>query len=110
MDATSSSNWRCCRRSPASEYLMKRFDLTATWRVRASIHIGTGLSRNGIADRIVRLDPATRQPCLPGDAVKGAIRGLAERVVRWLAPTTNSESEEHSIPAHPALVRLFAPQ
>jgi len=89
---------------------MKRFELTAVWRVSGSLHIGTGLSRNGVADRIIRIGPSTGRPMVPGDAVKGAIRGLAERTVRWLAPTTEPEGRDDSVPKHPALRRLFRVQ
>src|SRR5208283_2033725 len=92
------------------EGIMKRFELTAVWRVPGSLHIGTGLSRNGVADRIIRIDPSTRRPMVPGDAVKGAVRGLAERTVRWLAPATKPEGNDDSIPKHPALRRLFRVQ
>jgi len=47
------------------------------------------------------------QPFIPGDAVKGAIRGSAERLVRWLGVVLGEE-EDNSAPKHPALRRLFA--
>jgi len=87
------------------------FELTAKWYIAAPLHVGTGLSRASIADRTVRLirDPVTGEmiPVVPGDAVKGAVRGSAERLVRWLAPDLADEEEDHSLPVAPALRRIF---
>ena len=87
---------------------MTNFEFTARWTIPMPLHLGTGLSLRGIADRTIRLDPDGK-PLIPGDAVKGGVRSLAERAVRWLAPQTKPETEEDSRPAHPALRRIFAP-
>lgn len=102
---------------------MSRFQLTATWAFASPFHIGTGLSGSG-ADRTVRAhrryrdgrDPDDRTPeggiVIPeisGDAFKGAVRGSAERMVRWLVhPRGLEEGTDDSWPRHPALRRIFA--
>ena len=87
---------------------MTPFEITARWTVPTPLHLGTGLSHAGVADRTIRRD-AAGLPIIPGDAVKGAIRSLAERAVRWLGPDTRPESEDDSRPTHPALRRIFSP-
>ena len=106
---------------------MTGFQLTATLSFRTSFHIGTGLSGAGV-DRTVRVrervekdedDPkaiAKRfiTPDLTGEAIKGSIRGSAERILRWLIapemPEGLPEGELDSLPKHPALQRIFAAQ
>ncbi len=85
---------------------MSGFKLEFTWVFDTPIHFGTGLSRSGFADRLIRLD-ANKNPYLPGDAVKGAVRGSAERLARWLGAPVKVEAEDHSLPGHPVLERLF---
>jgi CRISPR/Cas system CSM-associated protein Csm3 (group 7 of RAMP superfamily) len=80
-----------------------------TWEVTAPLHVGSGLSRPGLADRLIRLT-AKGEPFIPGDAVKGAIRGAAERLVRWLHPSLPPEAEDHSRPVSPVLQRIFSPE
>jgi CRISPR/Cas system CSM-associated protein Csm3 (group 7 of RAMP superfamily) len=80
-----------------------------TWEVAAPLHVGSGLSRPGFADRLIRLT-TQGEPFIPGDAVKGAIRSAAERLVRWLHPTLPGEAEDHSRPASPVLQRIFSPE
>src|ERR1039458_4207656 len=106
--------------------VMAAFQLTATWSFRSQFHIGTGLSGGG-ADRAVRKRTILRDddepdestsavvrgprtiPEVSGDAIKGAIRGSAERMVRWLIhPRELPEQEDNSWPRHPALRRIFA--
>ena len=36
---------------------MTNFELTARWTIPTPLHLGTGLSLRGIADRTIRLDP-----------------------------------------------------
>lgn len=79
------------------------------WTAQGPTHVGTGISRLGHADRLIRCDWEHR-PVIPGDAVKGAIRGTAERLLRWLLPGTPQGPEESSMPDHPVLRRIFAPQ
>jgi hypothetical protein len=106
---------------------MSGFQLTATWSFASSFHVGTGLSGGG-ADRTVRSREIIRGdededdsesddskadririPEITGEAVKGAIRGSAERIVRWLIhPRPLEEEKDNSIPRHPALRRIFA--
>lgn len=81
-------------------------EMKAVWAFDGPLHMGTGLSQAGVADRIVRFD-TNGKAHIPGDAVKGAIRGAAERIVRWLVPVAKDEVDAHSIPRHPVLRRLF---
>src|SRR5881397_143318 len=79
------------------------------WKLLGPLHAGTGLSRGGYADRLIRRD-ADGNPFLPGDAVKGAIRMSAERLLRWLHPQFPiREEEDKSLPTHPILRRIFQP-
>ncbi len=78
------------------------------WRLDGPLHIGSGLSRIGHADRLIRRD-RDRRPHLPGDAVKGAIRMSAERLLRWLDSETGLEPEDKSLPSHPITRRIFNP-
>jgi hypothetical protein len=110
-----------------------RLVIEATWSFPEAVHIGTGLSREGAADRLIRVERRRKKrlsadddqpddlekwdprdlievPLIPGDAVKGAIRGSAERVVRWLVPDLREEAADHSLPEHPAVGRIFASQ
>jgi CRISPR/Cas system CSM-associated protein Csm3 (group 7 of RAMP superfamily) len=87
---------------------MSSFKLEATWLFKTALHVGTGLSRAGYVDRIVRSDRAGN-PALPADAVKGAIRMSAERLWRWQdgnAPPDPDPSS--SLPRNPVLRRIFA--
>jgi CRISPR/Cas system CSM-associated protein Csm3 (group 7 of RAMP superfamily) len=84
---------------------MSRIEITWKWCFSGALQIGTGLAKAGDADRLIRLENG--QPFIPGDAVKGAIRGSAERLVRWLGAVL-PEDDDSSTPKHPALIRLFA--
>lgn len=86
-----------------------RHVITARWTFHGPLHMGTGNSNAAEADRTIQWDAARNQPVLRGDAIKGAVRGAAERLVRWLVPEVAAEKEQHSLPAHPALRRLFTP-
>jgi CRISPR/Cas system CSM-associated protein Csm3 (group 7 of RAMP superfamily) len=81
--------------------------VTFTWKIRGSLHIGTGMSRLGDVDRIIRLD-RQGEPAIEGEQLKGAIRGSAERLIRWLGAA--SEPKCDSYPQHPVMRRLFAPR
>ena len=86
---------------------MRQIKITSIWRFPSPLHVGTGLSQAGVGDRTIRLDKGV--PVIPGDAAKGATRMAAERLLRWLAPGTEAEAGEHSVPRHALLRRLFAP-
>ena len=77
------------------------------WQLQDFLHIGTGMSRAGYADRTIRVD-SEGAVFLNGGAVKGAIRGSAERIARWLYPNIPAEREDESMPKHPMLRRVFA--
>jgi len=86
--------------------------LSWTWTTAGPLHIGNGFSRAGFVDRAVRLDPAGHAIC-PGSAVKGAIRGSAEQLVRWLLASSGhplpEESDRESFPRSEVVRRIFAP-
>ena len=54
-----------------------------TWKSTSPLHVGSGLSRPGVADSLVQRDH-DRNPIIPGEAVKGALRMAAEQVAAWL--------------------------
>ncbi len=88
---------------------MSEVTIEFNWKIRGPLHVGTGLSRIGDADRLIRLS-ADDSPYIPGEAVKGAVRGAAERLARWLgADVKAGESDADSTPKHPMLRRLFSP-
>jgi CRISPR/Cas system CSM-associated protein Csm3 (group 7 of RAMP superfamily) len=94
--------------------MSNHFEFSGIWKVAGALHVGTGLG-DGRADRTIRLQERTdargvpiQIPVIPGEAVKGAVRSSAERLVRWLAAShVKDESKDHSRPGHPALTRLF---
>ncbi len=89
---------------------MAELTIRFTWKVETPLHVGTGMSRAGYVDRVVRSHDG--RPYLPGDAVKGAIRGSAERLYHWLVPTAKPEAddEKSSLPRNGVLCRIFAPE
>ncbi len=82
-----------------------------TWITTTPLAIHSGLARAGGTDRAVRASGNAGALCpeLPGEAVKGAIREAAERILRWRGKNSESEKPDRSVPTHPALNRLFAP-
>ena len=54
-----------------------------TWNSTSPLHVGSGLSRPGVADNLVQRDHEGN-PIIPGEAVKGALRMAAEQVAAWL--------------------------
>ena len=65
-----------------------------TWAVDTAMHLGSGLSRAGFADRLIQRD-AQGNPRLPNDAVKGALRMSAERVAAWLGASQEAFYHEN---------------
>ncbi len=76
------------------------------WQFRSPLHLGTGLSQPGFADRIIRRN-GRGEIEMAGDAVKGAIRLSAERLVGWSGVSQPAENDEDSELRHPALKRIF---
>jgi hypothetical protein len=76
------------------------------WKTERPLHLGTGIARAGYADRIIQL--VHGKPRIRGEAVKGAIRGAAERLSRWLDYKQGPEDADGSAPTHPVLSRIFA--
>lgn len=85
---------------------MGKVGIEAEWLIETPLHLGTGLSRPGYADRIVQKRSDGRAE-LNGEAFKSVVRGAAERLLRWYA-TLPEESWDKSYPNHPLLERLFA--
>ena len=85
---------------------MENIAITWRWETSRPFHIGSGFSRAGFVDRTVRLEDG--YAVLPSDAVKGAIRGSAEQMARWLGSKVK-ESDTESIPRIPVLRNIFAP-
>ncbi|MEM5787079.1 MAG: RAMP superfamily CRISPR-associated protein [Syntrophobacteraceae bacterium] len=86
--------------------------LECIWTIEGPLMIGTGQSRAGYADSIVRTKSGEGTPIIPGDAVKGAIRQSAELLSRWLMNDGNSRShrmDDESFPNNPVVRRIFAP-
>lgn len=67
---------------------MKTIKLTWTWTTESPLHVGSGLSRPGVADRLIRRDDRGN-PLIPGDAVRGALRMSAEQLMAWLGRATS---------------------
>jgi CRISPR/Cas system CSM-associated protein Csm3 (group 7 of RAMP superfamily) len=78
-----------------------------TWTTKTPLRIHTGMARAGSVDRTVR--ERDGKPVLPGEAVKASIREAAERILRWQKNSLSAEKNDASIPTHPVLQRLFAP-
>lgn len=79
-----------------------------TWRTESILHLGSGLSRAGVADALVKRLP-NGDPALDGEAVKGACRMGAEHLASWLLGQP-SPYEYGKYPAEPTrrpLARLF---
>ena len=62
---------------------MSEIEVSWEWECISPLHLGSGLSRLGVADSLVQRDPSGN-PIIHGDAVKGAIRMGAEQVAAWL--------------------------
>jgi hypothetical protein len=50
------------------------------------------------------------KPELRGEAIKAALREASERILRWRNFRFAEEKSDRSVPDHPAVARLFAPQ
>lgn len=85
---------------------MNNLTIEFTWIVSSRLHVGSGLSRLGYADRCLQKDKEGIVR-YSGDAVKGAIRHSAEAVLRWLIPGVPEEDNEDSAPPPGVLRRLF---
>jgi CRISPR/Cas system CSM-associated protein Csm3 (group 7 of RAMP superfamily) len=79
--------------------------ITFTWKVDAPLHVGTGISRAGGADRTIRR--RGEEAILPGDAVKGALRGAAEQIESWLLGE-DKIADTGNVPTNHVLRRIFA--
>ena len=82
--------------------------VTWEWQTTSALHVGSGLSRLGVADSLVQRDPAGNA-VIYGEAVRGAIRMGAEQVAAWLdAPQhCHYASQGTAEPGSWPLARLF---
>jgi CRISPR/Cas system CSM-associated protein Csm3 (group 7 of RAMP superfamily) len=85
---------------------MGNLEISWQWKTATPFHIGSGFSRAGFVDRAVRQENGFA--VIPSSAVKGAIRGAAEQLCRWLG-VRETESDTESIPRIPVVRRIFAP-
>ncbi|OGL45037.1 MAG: hypothetical protein A2161_03250 [Candidatus Schekmanbacteria bacterium RBG_13_48_7] len=74
------------------------------WKINFPLHVGTGISRINRADRLIKMKNGF--PYIPGEAVKGAIRGNAERIAAWFF----SKSKPQPLSTHPVIERIFSPK
>ena len=87
---------------------MAEIDITWDWVARAPLHVGSGLSQPGIADRLVQRDSVGR-PVIGGDAVKGAIRMAAEQFAGWLGHSQHDiyRLQQNAEPQSQPLAQVF---
>lgn len=88
---------------------MSQLKIKWVWKLKGQFHIGTGIGRVGYADSILRKD-GEGNFFIPGDAVKGAVRESAERLMHWLLPDREKNEPSTSFPDLPLLKSVFAPQ
>lgn len=87
---------------------MAEIEVAWTWRSTSPLHVGSGLSRPGVADSLVQRD-REGNAVIHGDAVKGALRMSAEQIVAWMgAPQEERYAEAgNAEPRLWPLARLF---
>lgn len=87
---------------------MAEIEVAWTWRSTSPLHVGSGLSRPGVADSLVQRD-REGNAVIHGDAVKGALRMSAEQIVAWMgAPQEERYAEQgNAEPRLWPLARLF---
>jgi len=88
---------------------MSELKIEWRWKTKGQFHIGSGIGRVGYADSVLRSD-GNGNIFIPGDAVKGAIREGAERLLHWLLPARSKDAPKLSFPDHPILEGIFAPK
>jgi len=86
--------------------MMHNIRVEYTWQFDAPLHVGSGLSRPGVADRLIQWDPHD-VPTLRGMAIKGAIRMSAEEILAWLGER-HAMQPGSSTPSLDIMRRLFA--
>lgn len=88
---------------------MANMIITCVWKMTGPLHIGSGLSRAGDIDQMIRTD-GNGKAVIPGDAIKGAVRQSSELLLRWLLhPQNLSYNFRDSFPDLPAIHRIFSP-
>ncbi len=87
---------------------MAEIRVTWVWESNSPLHVGSGLSRLGVADSLVQRKPAG-DAVIYGEAIKGALRMGAEQVAAW----SGAPQEKHyalqgtAEPCSWPLARLF---
>jgi CRISPR/Cas system CSM-associated protein Csm3 (group 7 of RAMP superfamily) len=84
---------------------MSLIDINFTWRTESPLAIRAGFAGGGI-DALVR--ERDGKPEIPGEAVKGAVREAAERMLRWQNFIAEPNSGDPWLPKTPRMQRLFA--
>lgn len=84
---------------------MPHMRITFSWMTTTSLAIRTGHAAWAV-DAVVRARDGN--PEIPGEAVKGAIREAAERLLRWYGKLTVREEGSPWFPPTPQLRRIFA--
>lgn len=84
---------------------MAHMRITFSWKTTTSLAIRTGHAGWAV-DAVVR--GRNGAPEIPGEAVKGAIREAAERLLRWSGRLTVREEGSPWFPPTPQLRRIFA--
>lgn len=76
---------------------MSQLKIEWKWKLKGQFHIGAGIGRVGYADSILRKN-GTGNYFIPGDAVKGAVREGAERLLHWLLSDRKKDEPSTSFP------------
>ena len=85
---------------------MPEIRVTWKWKTASPLHVGSGLSRLGVADSLVQRDHEGNA-VIHGEAVKGALRMAAEQVVAWLGKPQTYPETDTAEPRLWPLARLF---
>ena len=87
---------------------MPEINVSWEWESISPLHVGSGLSRPGVADNLVQRDPEGNA-VIHGEAVKGALRMGAEQIVAWMGVSQDHhyDSQGTAEPRLWPLARLF---
>ena len=74
---------------------MAEIEVAWIWRSTSPLHVGSGLSRPGVADSLVQRD-REGNAVIHGDAVKGALRMSAEQIAAWMGAPKEELEERYA--------------
>lgn len=74
---------------------MAKIEAAWSWQSTSPLHIGSGLSRPGVADSLVQRD-REGNAVIHGDAVKGALRMSAEQIAMWMGAPQGELEERYA--------------